>query len=81
MPESDKRKKSEAMIGAFIERFMIGFLIPNVDLGGNYIISGLIISSTFSLSTAIITRAYLPILVIGTLGGLIIGVVSNLIIK
>ena len=29
----NSRKRIEAMTAAFIERFMIGFLIPNVDLG------------------------------------------------
>ena len=29
----NNRKKIEAMLSAFIERFMIAFLIPNVDLG------------------------------------------------
>jgi hypothetical protein len=29
----DSRKRTEAMTAAFIERFMIGFLIPDVYLG------------------------------------------------
>ena len=77
MPEKDKRKKYEAILGAFIERFMIGFLIPNTTLGSNFIFSGLIIGLGFSLPTAIITRVYIPIITIGIIGGAIIGFISN----
>lgn len=77
MPEKDKRKKIEAMSGAFVERFMIGFLIPNVDLGIHYAITGLILGIGLSLPSAIITRIYAPIVGIGIVGGLIIGYICN----
>lgn len=71
LPEKDKRKKTEAMMGAFIERFMLGFLIPNIDLGLHYAITGLILGLGLSLPTAIITRVYAPIVGIGIVGGVI----------
>jgi hypothetical protein len=77
MKEPDKRKKREAMIGAFVERFMLGFLIPNVDLGISYILNGLILGLGLSIPTAIITRVYIPIIGMGIIGGLVIGLISN----
>lgn len=79
MPEKDRSKKVQAMLGAFAERFMIGFLIPNVDLGIGYVLSGLIIGFGLSLGSAIITKAYIPILTIGAVGGLLIGYISTLV--
>lgn len=73
----NKRKKIEAMVGAFIERFMLGFLIPNTDLGIHYILTGLILGLGLSIPTAIITRAYIPIIAIGAVGGVIIGLITN----
>lgn len=39
----NNRKRNEAMSAAFIERFMIGFLIPNVDLGIHPALAGLLL--------------------------------------
>jgi hypothetical protein len=39
----DKRKKIEALLGAFIERFMLGFIIPNLDISLHPIATGAII--------------------------------------
>jgi hypothetical protein len=77
MKEPDKRKKREAMIGAFVERFMLGFLIPNVDVGTSYVINGLLLGLGLSVPTAIITRVYIPIIGMGLFGGLIIGLISG----
>ncbi len=71
------RKKTEAMLGAFLERFMVGLIIPNINLEINPIISGAIIGFGLSLPTSIITRAYLPINIVGILGGFIIGIITN----
>ncbi len=76
----DKRKKKEAMVGAFLERFMIGFLIPNVGLGISPIFVGLIVGFGLSLPTAIITRTYVPIIGIGIVGGLIIGLLTKFVV-
>jgi hypothetical protein len=73
----DKRKKIEALIGAFIERFMLGFLIPVVCIGLNPIVTGALLGLGLSVPTALITRAYAPIIGIGVVGGIIIGVITN----
>ena len=72
-----KRKRIEAMAAAFIERFMIGFLIPLVDLQMLAPVSGLILGCLLSVPSAIITRAYAPIIGIGAIGGLIIGFIAG----
>ncbi len=71
------KQKIEAMTGAFIDRFAIGLLIPNVNLGFSPIITGLLLGLLLSLPSAIITRVYMPIIGIGSLGGLIIGFISQ----
>jgi hypothetical protein len=76
----NSRKRIEAMIAAFIERFMIGFLIPNVDLGIYPAFTGLLIGAGLSLPSAIITRAYAPIIGIGIVGSVIIGLVTGAIL-
>ncbi len=73
----NNRKRLEAMTAAFIERFMIGFLIPNVDLGIHPALTGLVLGVGLSLPSAIITRAYAPIIGIGALGSIIIGFVAK----
>lgn len=74
----DSQERRDAMAGAFIDRFMIGFIIPNISLGINPIISGALLGFGLSLHSAMISRAYAPILVIGTLGGLIIGYLTGI---
>ena len=76
----NSRKKIEAMSAAFIERFMIGFLIPNVNLGIHQALTGLLLGTGLSLPSAIITRAYAPIIGIGAVGGLMIGFVVRAIL-
>ncbi len=71
------RKKWEALIGAFIERFMLGFLIPVVDLGIHPALTGLLIGLGLSIPTAVITRTYAPIIGIGVAGGVIMGFVTK----
>ena len=69
----NNRKRIEAMTAAFIERFMIGFLIPNVSLGIHPALVGLLLGFGLSLPSAIITRAYAPIIGTGMVGSVIIG--------
>jgi hypothetical protein len=73
----NKRKRNEAMSAAFIERFMIGFLIPNVELDIHPVLTGLFVGGGLSIPSAIITRVYIPIIGIGIIGGVIIGIISN----
>ncbi|PKP12801.1 MAG: hypothetical protein CVU08_08730 [Bacteroidetes bacterium HGW-Bacteroidetes-3] len=70
-------KRRDAMAGAFIDRFMIGFIIPNVVLGINPIIAGALLGIGLSLPSAIISRTYAPILIIGTVGGAVIGYLTG----
>ncbi|MFC1872684.1 hypothetical protein ACFLYV_03100 [Chloroflexota bacterium] len=76
----DKRKKIEAMIGAFIERFMLGFIIPNINISLHPIATGALLGLGLSLPTAIIVRMYAPILGIGVLGGIIIGFITSVVL-
>ena len=79
MKFEDKRKRFEALTGAFIDRFMIGVLIPNVKLGVHPVIVGTLLGLGLSLPSAIITRAYAPIIGIGIVGGVIIGIITRVI--
>ena len=75
----DKRKKYEALIAAFIERFALGFIIPNMQLNINPIITGGILGLGLSIPTSIITRAYIPINAIGLVNGILIGLITYLV--
>jgi hypothetical protein len=70
--------KQAAIAGAFINRFSIGFLIPNALIGINPIIRGLLLGIVLSLPDALITKSYKPILALGIIGGLVIGVITQL---
>ncbi|MFA5858706.1 MAG: hypothetical protein WC955_06535 [Elusimicrobiota bacterium] len=69
----NNRKRVEAMSSAFIERFMIGLLIPMADFGVHPALTGLALGFGFSVPTAIITRVYAPIIGMGVVGGVVIG--------
>jgi hypothetical protein len=73
----NNRKRNEAMSAAFIERFMIGFLIPTVELGIHPALTGLLLGLGLSVPSAIITKAYAPIIGIGIIGGVIIGIITK----
>ena len=65
--------KGTAMLGAFLNRFAIGFLIPLVSLPLPTIVTGLVVGILVSLPDAVITKAYAPIMGTGIAGGLLIG--------
>ena len=65
--------KKTAMLGAFLSRFAIGFLIPLVKMPLPSWAIGGIVGLLISLPDAAITKAYAPILGTGVIGGLIIG--------
>jgi hypothetical protein len=69
--------KRAAMLGAFISRFAIGFVICNIELPWPGWAVGLFIGILLSLPDAIITKAMAPILGTGAVGGLIIGWVAG----
>lgn len=67
--------KRAALLGAFINRFSIGFVIGAVRLDWPGWMVGLVFGLLLSLADAIITKAYAPIIVLGAVGGTIIGFV------
>jgi len=67
--------KTAALTGAFLNRFAIGFVIGAARLPVPNWANGLIFGILLSLPDAIITKSYAPILILGALGGLIIGLI------
>jgi hypothetical protein len=67
--------KRAAITGAFINRFTIGFVIGASNLAVPGWLNGLIFGLLLSLPDAIITKAWVPILTLGVIGGVIIGVI------
>ncbi len=67
--------KTAALTGAFLNRFAIGFVIGAARLPVPNWANGLILGILLSLPDAIITKAYAPILILGAIGGLVIGVI------
>ena len=65
--------KSAAIVGAAINRFSVGLVIGAVNLPYPGWLTGLFFGILLSLPDALITKAYAPILIMGSLGGLIIG--------
>lgn len=66
-----------ALAGAFINRFSIGFVIGAARLPLPGWASGFVFGLLLSLADAIITKTYLPILVLGAAGGAIIGAIVD----
>ncbi|HKO57719.1 MAG TPA: hypothetical protein VJ276_17765 [Thermoanaerobaculia bacterium] len=66
--------KRIAMAGAFFDRFAIGLFASVAELPLPGWAVGLLAGTLISLPSAIITRKYVPILVIGAVGGAVIGV-------
>jgi hypothetical protein len=69
--------KRAAMLGAFIARFGLGFVICNIRLPLPGWAVGLFLGILLSLPDAIITRALAPILASGAVGGLVIGWIAG----
>jgi len=67
--------KKTAMVGAFVNRFSIGFVIGATNLPLATWLSGLLFGALLSLPDAIITKAWIPIMTLGAIGGVIIGLV------
>ena len=65
--------KRAALLGAFLNRFAIGLLIPLVVLPLPPWAIGLAVGLLLSLPDAIITKAFVPIVALGAIGGLVIG--------
>src|SRR5215204_6228622 len=69
--------KTAALIGAFLNRFGVGFVIGTANLPLPGWAAGIIFGLLLSLPDAIITKAYAPIIVLGIIGGAVIGFVVN----
>jgi hypothetical protein len=69
-------EKRQAITGAFVERFFLGFLIGPAasGLGVNGIIIGALLGVGLSLGTALITKTWAPILGMGLLTGIAVGI-------
>ena len=67
--------KRAALTGAFLNRFAIGFVIGAARLPLPPWAQGLIFGLLLNLPDAIITKAYAPILILGAIGGMIIGLI------
>ncbi len=65
--------KKTAIVGAFANRFAIGFVIGATDLPLSGWLRGLLFGLLLSLHDAIITKAWMPIMILGAVGGVVIG--------
>ena len=74
MPMTFPDKKA-AITAAFIARFAIGFVIGSARLPLPGWAVGLLFGLLLSIPDAIITKAYAPIIGMGAVGGIIIGVI------
>ncbi len=68
--------KGTAMLGAFCSCFAIGFLIAVTRMPVPGWLRGIIVSLLVNVPAAIITRAYVPIIVTSIVGGAIIGALA-----
>lgn len=66
---------------AFVSRFSIGFITPNLDVEGPTWLVGLVTGAALSLPDALVTKAFVPVLVIGAGGGLIVGAVGQAVVS
>jgi hypothetical protein len=69
------RQKREAMAAAFLERFATGFVIGPVARGldANGLLVGALLGLGLSVPAALMSRVYVPIIALGTIGGLAVG--------
>ena len=65
--------KRAALSAAFLDRFAIGFFTSVADTGWPGWATGLFVGVLLSAPSALITKAWAPILGFGALGGTIIG--------
>ena len=73
MQFTDKRT---ALLAAFASRFTVGLLAATVQLPMPAWARGLLVGFLVSLPDAIVTKAYAPILIIGSVGGLVVAALA-----
>ena len=69
--------KRAALLGAFCSRFALGFFAATVRLPLPPVASGIAVGVLTSLPDAIITKAFVPILVTGVIFGAIAGWITG----
>ncbi len=67
--------KRAALLGAFFNRYAIGFVVILIDIPCSGWLIGLTLGILLSLPPALITKVYVPILGVGAVGGSIIGLI------
>ena len=70
--------KRAALLGAFFARFALGFFAATVRLSLPSVVLGVLVGVMTSLPDAIITKAYVPIMVTGVIFGAIAGWIVGL---
>lgn len=73
--------KRAAISAAFIERFSIGLVIALVASPWPRWGIGLLFGTLLSIPSALITKARVPILVTGAVGGLLVGLVYPIVVR
>ena len=73
--------KRAALTAAFLERFAIGFVIGVANLSWPRWAVGLFFGLLLSAPSAIITKAWKPILVFGAVGGLIVALIEPYVVR
>ena len=73
--------KRAAITAAFIERFAIALVIALVALPWPRWGIGLVFGILLSIPSALITRAYVPILLTGAVGGLLVGLIYPFVVR
>ena len=73
--------KRAALTAAFLDRFAIGFVIAVIDLSWPRWIVGVFVGLLLSAPSAVITKAWRPILGIGAIGGLIVALIMPHVVR
>lgn len=73
--------KRAALTAAFVDRFAIGLVIGVTTLSWPSWIIGLTFGLLLSAPSAIITKAWLPIMIFGGLGGMVIGLIMPHVVR
>jgi hypothetical protein len=74
------RDKRVAMTAAGADRFFLGFVVgpTSAALDVNGLVIGAVLGLGFSIGSALVTKSYVPILVLGTLLGVGVGLAYEL---
>jgi hypothetical protein len=69
--------KRTALLGAFLDRFAIGFLVAQTEMPVAWWVRGALVGLLVSLPSAVVTKAHVPITVVGVLGGAVCGIAAG----